>query len=397
MVTSVVVADRMVKMTDINTMMDISVPLPPPQPNEGAQSRRLWWSLPILTLGLVLSLSLIVASLTPVRLWQLAPGSVQGVASRLSFDDQARDVASIYPSSNSILFVTALGSKLSALDALVGSLDSDVDVQTFEERFGNQSPGIQRQFGAQSMTTSKQIAEYVALGMLGYPVSFKYGDVIIQELVCLDDPSPRSACKVLEPGDVIVAVDGKSTPTLKELIDAMADKQPDQDITVTVIPHKGGSQESRRVTLIASPDDPTRTIIGFIPADTRTVELPFEVEIDTDSIGGPSAGLAFTLALLDEMTPGDLFGGKRVVATGTVNEDGSVGSIGALKQKAVAVKMSDAEIFFVPASQDEAELALVRQVLGKSVRVIAVASVDDALTVLEGMGGSGLENATIDL
>ena len=245
--------------------------------------------------------------------------------------------------------------------------------------------------------TSQQIAEYVALGMLGYPVSFNYGDVIIQELVCLDDPSPRSACKVLEPGDVIVAVDGKSTPTLTELIDAMADKRPDQDITVTVIPHKGGNQESRRVTLIASPDDPSRTIIGFIPADTRTVELPFEVEIDTDSIGGPSAGLAFTLALLDEMTPGDLFGGKRVVATGTVNEDGSVGSIGALPQKAVAVKMSDAEIFFVPASQDEAELALVRQVLGKSVRVIAVASVDDALTVLEEMGGSGLENATIDL
>ena len=384
-------------MVDSGTAMNLSVYLPPPEPNDGVRVHRLWWSLPLLTLGLLLSLILIIASLTPLRLWQLAPGSAQRVADRLSFDDQARKVASIYPSSNSIFFVTALGSKLSALDALVGSLDSDVDVQTFEERFGNQSPGIQRQIGAQSMTTSKQIAEYVALGMLGYPVSFKYGDVIIQELVCLDDPSPRSACKVLEPGDVIVAVDGKSTPTLKELIDAMADKQPDQDITVTVIPHKGGSQESRRVTLIASPDDPTRTIIGFIPADTRTVELPFDVEIDTDSIGGPSAGLAFTLALLDEMTPGDLFGGKRVVATGTVNEDGSVGSIGALKQKAVAVKMSDAEIFFVPASQDEAELALVRQVLGKSVRVIAVASVDDALTVLEGMGGSGLENATIDL
>lgn len=397
MVTSVVVADRMVKMTDINTMMDISVPLPPPEPNDGVRTRRLWWALPLLTVGLVLSLAMILASLTPLRLWQLAPGSVQDVSRRLTFDERAREVASIYPSSNSILFVTALGSKLSALDAFVGSLDSDVDVQTYEERFGEETPGTQRQIGAQSMTTSKQIAEYVALGMLGYPVSFAYGDVIIQELVCLDDPSPRSACKVLEPGDVIVAVDGKSTPTLAELIDAMEGKEPNQDITVTVIPHLGGNQESRRVTLIASPDDPERTIIGFIPVDTRTVELPFEVEIDTDSIGGPSAGLAFTLALLDEMTPGDLFGGKRVVATGTVSEDGSVGSIGALPQKAVAVKMSDADIFFVPASQGEAELTVARRVLGKSVRLVPVASVDEALTVLEGMGGSGLENATIDL
>lgn len=378
-------------------MMDISVPLPPPEPNDGVRTRRLWWALPLLTMGLVLSLAMILASLTPLRLWQLAPGSVQDVSRRLTFDERAREVASIYPSSNSILFVTALGSKLSALDAFVGSLDSDVDVQTYEERFGEETPGTQRQIGAQSMTTSKQIAEYVALGMLGYPVSFAYGDVIIQELVCLDDPSPRSACKVLEPGDVIVAVDGKSTPTLAELIDAMESKEPNQDITVTVIPHLGGNQESRRVTLIASPDDPERTIIGFIPVDTRTVELPFEVEIETDSIGGPSAGLAFTLALLDEMTPGDLFGGKRVVATGTVSEDGSVGSIGALPQKAVAVKMSDADIFFVPASQGEAELTVARRVLGKSVRLVPVASVDEALTVLEGMGGSGLENATIDL
>lgn len=378
-------------------MMDISVPLPPPEPNDGVRTRRLWWALPLLTMGLVLSLAMILASLTPLRLWQLAPGSVQDVSRRLTFDERAREVASIYPSSNSILFVTALGSKLSALDAFVGSLDSDVDVQTYEERFGEETPGTQRQIGAQSMTTSKQIAEYVALGMLGYPVSFAYGDVIIQELVCLDDPSPRSACKVLEPGDVIVAVDGKSTPTLAELIDAMEGKEPNQDITVTVIPHLGGNQESRRVTLIASPDDPERTIIGFIPVDTRTVELPFEVEIDTDSIGGPSAGLAFTLALLDEMTPGDLFGGKRVVATGTVSEDGSVGSIGALPQKAVAVKMSDADIFFVPASQGEAELTVARRVLGKSVRLVPVASVDEALMVLEGMGGSGLENATIDL
>ena len=95
MVTSVEVADRMVKMTDINTMMDISVPLPPPDLNDRMRIRRLWWSLPLLTIGLFVSLAIITASLTPLRLWQLAPGSVQGVADRLTFDDQAREVASI--------------------------------------------------------------------------------------------------------------------------------------------------------------------------------------------------------------------------------------------------------------------------------------------------------------
>lgn len=397
MVTSVVVADRMVKVTEINTMMGLSVPLPPPEENQSSSGRRLWWSLPLLTLGLLLPSTLIVASLVPVRLWQLAPGSVQTVADRLSFDERVSESASVYPATNSIRFVTALGSKLSALDSLVGVLDSDVEVQTYEERFGRETPGSQQRIGTQSMTTSKEIAEYVALKMLGYPVSFTYGDVVVQDLVCLEDPSPRSACNVLEPGDVIVAVDGQATPTLEELVDVMADKKPNQDISLTVVAHQSGDRESRRVTLISSPDDPERTIIGFIPVDTRTVNLPFEVEIDTDSIGGPSAGLAFTLALLDEMTPGDLFGGRRVVATGTVNDDGSVGPIGALVQKSVAVQMSDADVFLVPASQDEDELVEARRILGKSVRLVTVTSVEEALTTLIQMGGSGLENATIDL
>jgi PDZ domain-containing protein len=146
-----------------------------------------------------------------------------------------------------------------------------------------------------------------------------------------------------------------------------------------------------------SPDDPTRTIIGFIPLDTRSVNLPFEVEIDTDSIGGPSAGLAFTLAMLDELTQGDLFAGLTVVATGTVNEDGSVGAIGALPQKAAAVKMAGADIFLVPSSQSREDLDAASKVLGKSVKIVQVASVEEALRVLEDLGGSGLENATIDL
>ena len=201
----------------------------------------------------------------------------------------------------------------------------------------------------------------------------------------------------LEVGDVIVALDGKATPTLAKLATAMEGKTSGDEVTITVIPHHGGEKVSRRVELMASPDDPSRTIIGFIPLDTRTVNLPFNVEIETDSIGGPSAGLAFTLALLDELTPGDLFGRHKVVATGTVSEDGSVGAIGALPQKSAAVRMTDADIFLVPASQTEKELSVARRIVGKNVRIIEVSTVGEALEVLSGLGGSGLENATIDL
>ena len=92
------------------------------------------------------------------------------------------------------------------------------------------------------------------------------------------------------------------------------------------------------VPLIASPDDPERTIIGFVPFDTATVELPFEIEIDTDRIGGPSAGLAFTLTLIDELSEGNLLGGLDVAVTGTIDIEGNVGAIGGLPQKVSAVK-----------------------------------------------------------
>ena len=82
----------------------------------------------------------------------------------------------------------------------------------------------------------------------------------------------------------------------------------------------------------SSPDDPNRTIVGFLPFDTRRVELPFDVSIDTGSIGGP-AGLAFTLTVIDGLSDGELTGGRRVAVTGTIDLDGSVGISVALLKK----------------------------------------------------------------
>ncbi|MFM7123665.1 MAG: S16 family serine protease, partial [Actinomycetes bacterium] len=259
------------------------------------------------------------------------------------------------------------------------------------------TPGTHQQLGFQSMTTAKQIAEYVAFTRLGLEASFELGSVVVEEVVCLDVPVTLSACKQLQPGDTLISFEGKPIPTLAELAPLMADYKPGDIVTIGVIPHMTNDPVERRIQLIESPDEPGRTIIGFIPADTRTVVLPFEVSIDSDRIGGPSAGLAFTLALLDEMTPGDLFGGVRVAATGTMNEDETIGAIGALPQKAVAVKAAGAKVFLVPKSQSAEELAAARKVLGSEVKLVLVENLEEALTALESLGGSGLTNATISL
>lgn len=381
--------------------MPNSVPLPPPTlaptPLDRAELRKLWWALPLLTCAWLALIGIVVAASIQMRFWEVAPGSAEPVANRLEFTKEALAHVTRYPSTNSVLFVTAFGGQLSALETFVGSIDSDVDVQSFEERFGKSTPGTQQQLGFQSMTTAKQIAEYVAFTKLGLDASFELGSVIVEEAVCLDVPVTLSACKQLQPGDTLVAFEGKAIPTLAELAPLMEGYKPGDIVTISVIPHMATEPEDRRVQLIESPDEPGRTIIGFIPADTRTVVLPFEVSIDTDRIGGPSAGLAFTLALLDEMTPGDLFGGVKVAATGTINEDETVGAIGALPQKAVAVKAAGAKLFIVPKSQSPEELTAARAVLGSAVKLVTVANLEEALALLESLGGSGLTNATISL
>ena len=357
----------------------------------------MWWALPLLTIVWLITGAMITSALIRVDLWEVAPGSAEQVASRFSFNDAALKQIDRYKTSSPVLFVTAYGSKLSALDALVGVLDPDVDVLTRDEKFGTITPSEQQRLGFQAMTTAKQIAEYVALNRLGFNVSIAFGELIIEQLVCEKVPRPKSACLQLGLGDTITAFEGVAIPVLSSLFPLMADYAPGDIVKLTVRPHKSSASVTKEVELIASPDDPGRTIIGVWPADTRTVKLPFEVGIDTNSIGGPSAGLAFTLALLDELTPGELTGGIKVAATGTIDGDESIGAIGALRQKTVAVKASGAKVFFVPSSQSKEELDSARRVAGSQLRIAPVANLGEVLAILKEMGGSDITNDTIEL
>jgi PDZ domain-containing protein len=148
-------------------------------------------------------------------------------------------------------------------------------------------------------------------------------------------------------------------------------------------------------TILAPGEDTPRTIIGFSPVDTTTVALPDGVTVDiaTDGIGGPSAGTAFTLTLIDEITPGSLMGDQRIAVTGEIDIDGKVGAIGGLNSKASAVMQVGVKYFLVPADQPETGLDSIeaaRKVVGDSVEIIPIATIDDALAVLERLGGDPL-------
>jgi PDZ domain-containing protein len=110
----------------------------------------------------------------------------------------------------------------------------------------------------------------------------------------------------------------------------------------------------------------------------------FNVDIDTGQVGGPSAGLAFALAVIDELTPGELTGGEVVAVTGTIEVDGTVGMVGGVEQKAVAAREQGAVL--LPAPEGEGEEA--RRNAG-DMEVREVAHIEDALRALAGVGGNG--------
>jgi len=177
--------------------------------------------------------------------------------------------------------------------------------------------------------------------------------------------------------------------SVDDLIEVLADRSPGDLLSVRV-ERRGSDPFEAEVELISVPDEPDRTIVGFIPFDTRRIELPFTVDIDTGSIGGPSAGLAFTLTLIDELSPGELTGSTQVAVTGAINLDGSVGAIGGLRQKASAVDQAGIEVFLVPAAQREDDIEAARAA-APDLQIIPVATLDEALEVLVDLGGDPID------
>jgi PDZ domain-containing protein len=374
------------------------------------------WTLPLLVLALVALIAIGVTALLPSSLvaskvqdgevtdapYAMTPRTASPVDDHVSFGalagiaevdpDRKGDIyfVTISQPSQSVLGWWAAGGETCNRDLPPNvsrcSALPQIDLLTTRDKFGTRTPTEVRQISLQMMRTSSQVAQYVALKKLGYDdAKIEPGDVVVGDLV-----AGAPAAKVLDAGDTITAVAGTPTPTVDDLVTALAGKQPG-DVVDVAIKRQGTGDETVQVELMASPDDPTRTIVGIVPFDTATVHLPFEVNIDTGQIGGPSAGLAFTLTLIDELSPGDLTGGANVAVTGEIALDGSVGAIGGLAQKVSAVRQAGVRHFLVPTSQGPEQIARAREIGGDAVEIIPVATLDEALAALQRLGGDPLE------
>ena len=221
------------------------------------------------------------------------------------------------------------------------------------------------------MSRSEQIAAAVAMQAAGIEVDAVPRGALV-EAVAVDVP----AAGTLASGDVIVGAAGRRVQTPAQLRDAVGTVAPGDDLQVRF--RRDDLPFERTVRTVAAPDDEQRAIIGVSVDQAVKIRLPLDVEIDLGDVGGPSAGLPFALEVFQALG-NDVDRGYRVAATGKVELDGSIGSVGGVKQKTYGVRSADADVFLVPAGENA---ATARRYAG-GLRVIGVASFAEALRFLK--------------
>lgn len=229
----------------------------------------------------------------------------------------------------------------------------------------DQSREETEQQNAADFTSSEDNAEIAALSYLGY------GEVTVESL---SEGSP--AAGKLEAGDRITAFDSTPVTQGSELSAAVAAHKPGDTVTLTV--NRAGQELNETITLGEDPQTQGRAIVG-ITMVTELKEGHPEVSFCMQDVGGPSAGLMFTLATIDKLTPGPLNDGKFVAGTGTIDPSGNVGAIGGIQYKMRAARDVGAETFLVPV--DNCEEALEHRPDG--LRLVKVDTLSTAVAALD--------------
>jgi PDZ domain-containing protein len=359
-------------MTDEMLPGDAGAPGPPPERSSRLR-RRITWAVGagVALLGaLIFASSLISSGYVAYK-----PGSASPAEDRIEVHG-----ADTFTPAGDILFLTVTVDRMSKLEKWWYDRNGDVDMVKESDAFPK-GRTENRQVNAQLMTQSKSDAELAALTYLGYDV-FDLSGARVTSVV---DGSPSDGH--LKSGDTIVAIDGTAVSSRDDAITRLRSTTPGQSITLRVENAEGAVRDE---TVVAgSRPDPTQTY-GYlgVSLDDRIrqkQEMPIDLSIDSGRVGGDSAGLAFTLSIIDELTAGELTGGHRIAVTGTIDPTGNVGPIGGIRQKVVAARKAKAELLLVPEGENYDDA--VAKANG-SIKIVPVKDLKGALAALSDFGGN---------
>jgi PDZ domain-containing protein len=282
-----------------------------------------------------------------------------------------------YPQAGSFILTTVIPqAPITAGEWLVGQLTPAVKIVPPATIVPDSlTPQEVAQQGFQMLDESESTAIVVGLQQAGFNAAMVGKGVRI-----LSIEANSRAQGLLQPGDVIVALNGKPIHTTNDLIDQLQGQKSNAIVQLQV--DRLQQKMDLKVPLMppSASGDPPRIGIAIASAGSD-VSLPFPVEINPQKIvGGPSAGLMFALSVYNAVTPDDLTGGRKIAGTGTINLDGSVGPIGGVEQKVVAAELAGATYFLSPPENYAAARSVARHI-----QVVEVASITQAIKFLRSL------------
>ncbi|OFP34167.1 PDZ domain-containing protein [Corynebacterium sp. HMSC071B10] len=222
-----------------------------------------------------------------------------------------------------------------------------------------------REYNKAEFAASEGNATVAAMRYLGKPTR-----VIVHDLL-EDSPSADA----LAPGDVLTAVDGTEVTQPSEVQDAVRAHAPGDELTVEI--SRGDQTKEVRITLGENPHEKGEPMMGILMTSEPAGDVT--VNYNLNDVGGPSAGMIFSLAVIDKLSPGQLNHGKFVAGTGTIAESGEVGPIGGITHKLAGARDAGVELFLAPEGNCDA----VRTVDTGDMTVASVKNLDEAVAAMD--------------
>jgi Lon-like protease len=358
----------------------------------GPVLRRRRWPVVLIIVLIVLVVAVFGLSRWNVNYYALTPGDAVPVTPYIEVP-HALD----HPLHGQILLTDVYLVPLSALTYLQDSINSDDQIYSSGALIGPESEQQYLDQGYLDMSQAQSDATAAALSQLGYPYTVRNAGVLVYGI------SPGTpAARVLKVAQIITKVNATPTPTQCALVNALHGLRPggtatlgvEQSYLNDVGDFVAGPTVAKTVTLGRAPKGeqvtgcgPSFTPTAFLGIDTEAqlnFSFPVKVTVHTSDIGGPSAGLAMALGIIDKLSGGHLTGNHIVAATGEITASGDVEDVGGVPQKTIAVERAGATVFFVPPQ----ELSAARSKATPQLHVYAVATLAQALRILKHLGGT---------
>ncbi len=275
----------------------------------------------------------------------------------------------VYPPEGELLMLTVLNQDVNVFEAVIAGFDPTIDlIRKQAVRRVGESDEEYRNRVLQQMSDSNFRSIAVALGYLGY-------ELVPTEVVINDILPDVPAAGVLELGDTVVEVNGAEIKRVDDFPPALEGFGVGDVIDMTVL--RGDERADLVVELAEREEEPGVAMIGIVLGELT--EPPFPIEIQAGDVGGPSAGMMHSIAIIDALTEGELTGGRVIAGTGTIDFDGNIGNIGGVRQKVVAAEAAGADYILVPRGNYESALTAPRD----SIEIVPVGTLTEAIGFLE--------------